>query len=92
MISQQDSNAIIDIAKNYNVNRILLFGSSADPSVTDPHDIDLGVEGIPPEQYFRFYGDLMMRLSKPVDLVDLAQEGRFVSLVLRDGVQLYANS
>jgi predicted nucleotidyltransferase len=90
MISRQDREAITELAVRYDVRRILLFGSSADPVARDPQDIDLAVEGIRPDQYFKFYGDLLVSLSKPVDLVDLSQKGLFNEFVIRDGVQVYA--
>ena len=46
MISEKDKNKIRDIAKQYNVKKIILFGSSIDPS-KESKDIDLAVEGIP---------------------------------------------
>ena len=92
MISREDRDAIIELAEAYGVKRILLFGSAALPSATTARDIDLGVEGINSHIYFTFYGDLMMRLSKPVDLIDLDTQSLFASLVRRDGVTLYAQS
>jgi predicted nucleotidyltransferase len=91
MISEQDKAAIIDIARRYNVGKILLFGSSADPK-KEAKDIDLAVEGIVPEKFFSFYGELIFALSKPVDLIDLSSDTKFNRLVYRDGIRLYAKS
>jgi hypothetical protein len=33
----------------------------------------------------------MMRLSKPIDIIDLAYRSRFTELVERDGVVLYVS-
>jgi uncharacterized protein len=90
MISEKDKSAIINIAKKYKVGRILLFGSSADAS-RRANDIDLAVEGIPPEKYFKFYGELFHDLSKPVDLIDLSMKSKFTQLVRRDGIVLYGD-
>ena len=88
MIAEKDRDTIAEIAREYRVAKVVLFGSSiADDR--EPHDIDLGVKGIEPRLFFRFYGELMMRLSKPVDLVDLAYRSRFTELAERDGVVLY---
>ena len=67
---------------------MLLFGSSADPD-HEGDDIDLAVEGVAPADFFRFYGDLIFGLSKPVDLVDLSTDSRFTALIQRDGVVVY---
>ncbi|GAI09317.1 unnamed protein product [marine sediment metagenome] len=91
MISEQDRATIVDIARRYGVRGVLLFGSSADPS-REANDIDLAVEGIVPEEFFSFYGDLLFGLSKPVDLIDLSNNTKFNRLVYRDGIRLYGRS
>ena len=91
MISEQDKATIIDIARRYGVRGILLFGSSADPK-READDIDVAVEGIVPERFFSFYGDLLFSLSKPVDLIDLSSDTKFNKLVYREGIRLYGRS
>ncbi len=91
MIAKKDRDTITEIAREYRVGKVVLFGSSIAEG-REPHDIDLGVKGIEPRLFFRFYGELMMRLSKPVDLVDLAYRSRFTELVERDGIVLYGSA
>jgi predicted nucleotidyltransferase len=91
MISEQDKATIVDIARRYDVRAVLLFRSSADPA-READDIDLAVEGIVPEKFFSFYGELLFDLSKPVDLIDLSNNTKFNRLVYRDGVRLYGQS
>ena len=88
MISPEDKSAIVGLAARYGAKRVLLFGSSADPERAGA-DIDLAVEGVPPEKFFEFYGELLFSLSKPVDLVDLSADSKFCRLVRRDGVAIY---
>ncbi len=88
MISEQDKAVILSLARKYRVKGVLLFGSSAE-SDRQARDIDLGIEGISPEKFFEFYGDLLLGLSKPVDIVDLTADTKFNRLVLRDGIRLY---
>jgi len=88
MISDQDKAKIVDIARQYDVAGVLLFGSSADPN-RNANDIDLAVEGIAPEKFFDFYGDLLFSVSKPVDLIDLSSDTKFNRLVYRDGIRVY---
>jgi predicted nucleotidyltransferase len=88
MISEQDKVKIVEIARQYGVKGILLFGSSADPD-REANDVDLAVEGILPERFFSFYGDLLFSLSKPVGLVDLSRNTKFNRLVYREGIRLY---
>jgi predicted nucleotidyltransferase len=91
MISPHDRDSIVELAERYGASRVLLFGSSAAPGTTG-RDIDLGVEGIAPTTFFRFYGDLILRLSKPVDVVDLGVDSRFTKLVRSEGVLLYGRA
>ena len=50
--------------------RVLLFGSSLNRR--ESRDIDIAVEGILPKDFFSYYGDLMLSLSKPVDIIDIS--------------------
>jgi predicted nucleotidyltransferase len=88
MISERDRNAISLLARQYGVRKVLLFGSCAEGH-KEARDIDLGVIGIEPRRLFKFYGDLMFRLSKPVDLVDLSKDTKFNALVKREGIPIY---
>jgi predicted nucleotidyltransferase len=91
MISEQDKATIVDIARRYDVKQVFLFGSGADPKA-EADDFDVAVEGILPEEFFSFYGDLLFALSKPVDLIDLSSNTKFNRLVYREGIRLYVRS
>ena len=88
VITQADKQAIQSICRKYGVRRALLFGSSLD-TTREARDIDLAVEGVAPRDFFRFYGDLMFAVSKPVDVVDLSGQSKFLDLVRREGVPVY---
>ncbi len=88
MISETDKKVIVDLSKKYHAKRVLLFGSSADPS-KEGRDIDLAVEGIAPCDFFDYYGHLMLKLSKPVDVIDLSETSKFVTLVKKEGIPIY---
>jgi len=88
MITEKDKNAISLLASRYGVHKVLLFGSSIEGQ-KEARDIDLGVIGIEPKRFFEFYGDLMLSLSKPVDLIDLSKDTRFNALVKREGIPIY---
>ncbi len=70
-------------------HRIILFGSRARGSAVRGSDIDLAVEGAPPELFFKFYARLFMALPKPVDLVDLSQDIPIASIIRAKGVSIY---
>ena len=88
MLSESDKAVIIRCAQKYNVGAIYLFGSSLDPTAP-ARDIDLGVKGIKPALFFKFYGELLRHLSKPVDLVDLSHKTLFNELVEKRGAKIY---
>ncbi len=88
MITKQDKETIRKISKRYHVKRVLLFGSSTD-KLTKSRDIDIGVEGLPPKDFFRYYGELIFKLSKPVDVIDISYTSKFAKLVKKEGVPLY---
>ena len=89
MISPQDKSRIIALAEKYRVAKILLFGSSAHK---EGQDIDLAVEGLAGAQFFKFYGELIFSLSKPVDLIDLSGKSGFVRMVAAEGVPIYGRA
>ncbi len=88
MIAKKDRDVIIRCAKRYNVASVYLFGSSlsADRKAAD---IDLGVKGVVPALFFKFYGELMRGLSKPVDVIDLSKRSLFNRMVEEKGVKIY---
>jgi predicted nucleotidyltransferase len=88
MVSQNDIETIKDLSNKYHAKRVILFGSALETQ-REPNDIDLGVEGVAPEDYYRYCGELMMSLTKPVDIIDLSVPCKFIDLILEEGVVLY---
>ena len=88
MISESDKKIICDLSEKYHAKKVLLFGSSL-YSTKEGRDIDIAIEGIDPREFFDYYGALMLRLSKPVDVIDLSETSKFVTLVKKEGVPIY---
>jgi predicted nucleotidyltransferase len=88
MITEEDKDTIRRCAKRYNVESVILFGSSTRDDI-ESNDIDIGVKGIDPRLFFKFYAELFKRLPKPVDLVDLSRKSLFNDLVEETGVRIY---
>ena len=88
MISNEDKDRVKEIAQKYNVAKLYLFGSSLD-SNREANDIDLAVEGIEHSLFFKFYGELIFSLSKPVDVLDLNKKSLFCDLVRAEGILIY---
>ena len=88
MISAEDIKTIRELAAKYSLKKVLLFGSAARQD-SGFRDIDLAVEGVRPQEFFLLYGELMSRLSLPVDVLDLSRPKRFSHMVSREGIPLY---
>jgi predicted nucleotidyltransferase len=88
MITESDKKIILQYAKKYNVSTIILFGSSLEKD-KKANDIDLGVKGIEPRLFFKFYAELFKYLSKPVHLIDLSKKSLFNDLVEETGRKIY---
>lgn len=88
MITEKDKDMILQCAEKYNVSSIILFGSSIRKD-REFIDIDIGVKGIEPRLFFKFYAELFKSLSKPVDLIDLSEKSLFNDLVEENGVKIY---
>ncbi len=87
MISEKDKKNILKLSEKYKAKKVFLFGSGS--TSKENRDIDLGVEGVPSNTFFKFYSELIFSLSKPVDLVDLSKKSRFNDLILSEGTLLY---
>ena len=88
MITEKEKQVITHYAQKYNVSSVLLFGSSLEKD-SEPNDIDIGVKGIAPRLFFKFYGELMKNLSRPIDMIDLSQKTLFTQLIEKNGIRIY---
>jgi predicted nucleotidyltransferase len=53
--------------------------------IRENSDIDIGINGLPPEKFFRAYSKLYMNLENEIDLVDFDYDSHFFSLLERLG-------
>ncbi|MDA3885580.1 MAG: hypothetical protein PF638_08310 [Candidatus Delongbacteria bacterium] len=90
MIKNTELNTISIIASKYKIKEILLFGSSLENDTYN--DIDLGILGIDPVLFFKFYGDLIKNLNIPLDIVDLSDKSSFTEMIKKYGKIIYANT
>lgn len=88
MLAGEILEAIRECAREFNVGRVWLFGSTAEDPET-AGDIDLAVEGLAPEQFHKFHFRLMLALPKPVDLVDLSLDPPISAIVRAKGIRIY---
>ncbi len=90
MISGDELEKVVELAKKYGAGKLFLFGSSLHQAPEEANDYDFAVQDLPPGIFFKFYGELFRTLSKNVDLVDLSGEkSKFKEIILRDGKLIY---
>jgi len=84
---RRDIERAIHILTSEGCKEVFLFGSLVNGSPNEKSDIDLAVTGIRKEDFFEMFGELMMALDHPVDLINLEKKNRFVNY-LRDKGEL----
>lgn len=84
---------IIDyLTQNFNIKRIILFGSLVKDNFCETSDIDLAVEGIPPEAYFPTLAKINTMSDRWIDLKPIESlDPHFLKRVLETGECLYAS-
>ena len=90
--ARKTARAITDfLVKTHHAKRVVLIGSLLDERRFDIHsDIDLCVEGIPPDSYFRAVGESLLQASPfDVDLIPLERTGERMNMHVKEGEVLY---
>jgi predicted nucleotidyltransferase len=64
---------------------VYVFGSAAYGPMREDSDIDLAVSGLPPAAFFRAMAKAGDVVDRPLDLVDLDDEGPFVEYLKGKG-------
>ncbi len=75
---------IIQIARSYDVRRLILFGSAAD-TPENANDVDLACDGVNDWKFYEFGAAIEDRLNLPVDLISLTPTTRFTRYVEAKG-------
>jgi predicted nucleotidyltransferase len=74
---EKDLDIAIDYLKSVGCTEIFIFGSVASGEATSDSDLDIAVRGINPAEFFFVYGELLTRLERPADLIDLNIQRKF---------------
>jgi predicted nucleotidyltransferase len=70
-IVEQDLSKATAILKRYGATEVYLFGSYASGTARSESDIDIAAVGLPKNRFFAAYGELLMELQLPFDLIGL---------------------
>jgi predicted nucleotidyltransferase len=75
------------LVREFDANRVYLFGSLAEGGrFQERSDVDLAVEGIPPERFFKAWAAVSHSSDVSIELVDLDEVGEPMrSLILEYG-------
>jgi predicted nucleotidyltransferase len=78
------------LLKSLGASRVRVFGSVARATEPDWHtDVDFAVEGLPPSRYFEALGELLIKLTCRVDLVEYECASESLrNEIDRDGLEL----
>jgi predicted nucleotidyltransferase len=82
---QEDIKKANAFLRNEGCRAVFLFGSMVTGKIHDNSDIDIGIKGLPPEQFFRVYSKLSMNLENEFHLVDFDYDNDFFSLLEKLG-------
>jgi predicted nucleotidyltransferase len=74
---QKDIEKATAILKDAGCREIYVFGSLVEGNFTEESDIDFAVTGLPKENFFSAYGQLLEQLSRNVDLIGLDYDNDF---------------
>jgi predicted nucleotidyltransferase len=78
------------ILLNHGALKIILYGSLARGDYRPDSDIDLCVEGMPDENYFRALAECLMTIQRPISILDFQDTyGYLRERILREGRILY---
>ena len=64
---------------------VYLFGSAAAGRLNEWSDVDMAVEGLPPEVFFKAMGEAGDIIRRQIDLVDLDEETLFTEYLRKKG-------
>lgn len=90
MIPEDELEKAVEIAREYDIGKLYLIGSSLNKDSENANDYDFAVNDVPQGDFFKFYGKLLRVLSKNVDLIDLSGElTKFKAIILKEGKLIY---
>ena len=81
---KKDIQIAVKILKNEGCKNIYLFGSLVTGNFNESSDIDIGIEGLPPEKFFSTYSKLGIQMNNLIDLVDFDFSKDFFEIVKKN--------
>lgn len=88
MITDEQINKCLEVAKRYGVKKLVLFGSALYDR-SNARDIDLLCDGVEGREFFKMGADMENETMKSVDIIPMSPDSRFVQYNLAKGKVLH---
>ena len=73
------------VLKERGAREVYIFGSVATGNIHEDSDVDIAVEGLPPELFFKVMGEVNSLLGRSLDLIDLDEQSPFTRYLKEEG-------
>jgi len=90
LITQEQIEKILVLAKAYGAVRLILFGSALH-TTGEARDIDIACDGVAGWKLYAFGAQLEEALHMPLDVVPLSPPSRFTKIIESKGKVIYDN-
>lgn len=81
MLSEHTTATISKLLFEKGCSEVYLFGSQVTANADEFSDIDIGIKGLPPKDFFATHSMLEDATGKTVDLVDFDEKPQFFALL-----------
>ena len=81
MLNEKMASAISDILSKMGCTESYIFGSHVTGGADESSDIDIGIKGLPPQNFFATHSLLEDATGKSIDLVDFDEKPKFYELL-----------
>jgi predicted nucleotidyltransferase len=78
-----------NIFKEFNIEKVILFGSVLENRMSVLSDIDILVTPLPADQFFNFQCQLENTLDLTVDLHTMDEDNEFIEKIIKRGEVIY---
>ncbi len=87
---QPDIQKLVAILEKYSIRKVILYGSVARGDQRPDSDLDICVDGLSSEHFFRALGECLLTTDRPVSIIDFQNtHGYLRQRILEEGRVIY---